>query len=748
MTGRLAWILAGALTWAALAAPEAKAWHAGIPLGVIGPNLQEIRGWLRAGSRDEAIVALKELEPFLTGEAQENARFMLAKAQVEAGDPAALQTLSKLPVPMAHCEDRRAILTVRANVRASKALEAKKSLEQLGGQRGRSVEKDRLTLSVAELLTREGLHDEARPLLGGLRKKKGLRRAERRRLKGLELELATTDKSKRALERELYVRFPVASDGDADSPAMELTRSERFLRAQNFAVDWKYEEALKLYEHLLKDGYRRNETRWRIAVLLQSKLRRQPETVRAMLKPIVKKEKDKRHEEALYRTLRAVIKEDRYGKALELIDIYEAAYPKGAYLEATAYYRGWLPYDERRCRRGLPALRAYVKTFKRRRRHVRGFIAWCHVRHERWKSAIRAFAPLLRDDNSQHRGKALYWQAYSHVKLGAMDKARDLLESLQADYPLSYYAFLGLRLRTILEGGNPRASALPWPATDGKVADLDLGAWSWPALRGRKSVKLARIRRLSELGELQAAREAYTAIRQSVEAAVPADKRFEFIRFMGHQIEDFNRGYRATGIGQGSRRSLRPRAGASKWHAAFPRAYRPLIERLAGQMGLVPHFIYAIMRAESAYMPTAVSHAEAVGALQMIRPTALKVAEELGLSYDPITFPNPRVGFEYSVHYLRKHLDLFGGHFLLAAASYNAGPAPVAKWLRKAADKPAAFVVEEFVYNEARGYARRVAEYLLRYLALTPVESRERGEILDALFPEDFQVELPQDVGY
>tara|TARA_B100000674_G_scaffold472903_1_gene463265 strand:- start:498 stop:791 length:294 start_codon:yes stop_codon:yes gene_type:complete len=97
---------------------------------------------------------------------------------------------------------------------------------------------------------------------------------------------------------------------------------------------------------------------------------------------------------------------------------------------------------------------------------------------------------------------------------------------------------------------------------------------------------------------------------------------------------------------------------------------------------------------------------------------------------------------------MRKHLDVWKGNFLLAAASYNAGPEPVAKWVRAHQGKPLAFVVEEFVYNEARTYARRVAEYLLRYLALYPVEPHVRRELLDALFPSSFAFKVPKDVGY
>ena len=154
------------------------------------------------------------------------------------------------------------------------------------------------------------------------------------------------------------------------------------------------------------------------------------------------------------------------------------------------------------------------------------------------------------------------------------------------------------------------------------------------------------------------------------------------------------------------------------------------------------------MRHESAFKPSAVSHADAVGALQMIKPTAIACARELRKTFNWRDFSKPRVGFEYSLFYLGKHRKLWSGLLLPTAASYNAGPSPVARWLDAHQGKPAAFVVEEYVYKEARNYTRRVAEHTLRYLYLYEPDARRRAPIVDALYPVAPQPPPPMEVGY
>ncbi len=91
-------------------------------------------------------------------------------------------------------------------------------------------------------------------------------------------------------------------------------------------------------------------------------------------------------------------------------------------------------------------------------------------------------------------------------------------------------------------------------------------------------------------------------------------------------------------------------------------------------------------KAESGFDPGAVSHAGAVGLMQLMPGTA----RELGV--DP---RNPAQAVDGAARLLRQHLDDFGS-VPLALAAYNAGPGAV----RKYDGIPP--------YSETQAYVRRV----------------------------------------
>jgi soluble lytic murein transglycosylase-like protein len=94
------------------------------------------------------------------------------------------------------------------------------------------------------------------------------------------------------------------------------------------------------------------------------------------------------------------------------------------------------------------------------------------------------------------------------------------------------------------------------------------------------------------------------------------------------------------------------------------------VAEAARRFGIPQHWIRAVMEVESAGNPRAVSHAGAMGLMQIMPGTwaELRVAYRLG--NDPF---DPRDNILAGVGYLRQMYDLFGSPGFLAA--YNAGPA-------------------------------------------------------------------------
>lgn len=99
--------------------------------------------------------------------------------------------------------------------------------------------------------------------------------------------------------------------------------------------------------------------------------------------------------------------------------------------------------------------------------------------------------------------------------------------------------------------------------------------------------------------------------------------------------------------------------------------YAPLINAAAGQYGISPALVDAVMWQESRYNHKALSSAGAVGLMQLMPGTA----RTLGVNpHDP--WQNVFGGAAY----LRKQLDLFDNNVPFALAAYNAGPGAVIKY--------------------------------------------------------------------
>ncbi|MHB8921407.1 MAG: lytic transglycosylase domain-containing protein [Halothiobacillus sp.] len=121
------------------------------------------------------------------------------------------------------------------------------------------------------------------------------------------------------------------------------------------------------------------------------------------------------------------------------------------------------------------------------------------------------------------------------------------------------------------------------------------------------------------------------------------------------------------------------------------------INYYAHQFGIDPTLVRAVMHAESAFNPNAVSSAGAGGLMQLMPQTAARfgVADRF----------NPSENIAGGVAYLAFLLDLFNGNQQLAVAAYNAGEGAVQKY----AGVPP--------YNETQQYVTRVLDLHQRYLA-------------------------------
>ena len=115
---------------------------------------------------------------------------------------------------------------------------------------------------------------------------------------------------------------------------------------------------------------------------------------------------------------------------------------------------------------------------------------------------------------------------------------------------------------------------------------------------------------------------------------------------------------------------------------AYPIPFLSDAAAAADEFGVPVLLLYALMRQESAFNPTAGSSAGAFGLTQVIYPTGEAIARDLGVegwSFEDLA--EPRIATRFGAYYLGVQLDEFDGNMLAALSAYNGGPGNAARWL-------------------------------------------------------------------
>lgn len=127
--------------------------------------------------------------------------------------------------------------------------------------------------------------------------------------------------------------------------------------------------------------------------------------------------------------------------------------------------------------------------------------------------------------------------------------------------------------------------------------------------------------------------------------------------------------------------------------------FAPIVAEAAGEAGLEPALVHAIITAESAYNPKAVSRAGAQGLMQLMPQTAKRYAVKDAF--------DPQDNIRGGTRYLRDLLSLFEGSVELAVAAYNAGENAVIRHGRQIPP-----------FRETRSYVPKVLQLYQRYKAV------------------------------
>jgi len=144
------------------------------------------------------------------------------------------------------------------------------------------------------------------------------------------------------------------------------------------------------------------------------------------------------------------------------------------------------------------------------------------------------------------------------------------------------------------------------------------------------------------------------------------------------------------------------------WQALFPRPYWTDLKAYAAENALDPYLVAALVRQESAFNPGAISHANAVGLMQILPSTGRLVAKDLKIRhFNPALLTVPSTNLRMGAKYFKGMVTQFGA-VEYALAAYNAGSDRVLDWQANGKYRDIAEFVESIPFTETREYVQAI----------------------------------------
>ena len=340
--------------------------------------------------------------------------------------------------------------------------------------------------------------------------------------------------------------------------------------------------------------------------------------------------------------------------------------------------------------------------------------AHCH-----WRLAFQSYRTdspeafdLLRSHvrqypNSEDINDALYFWGRLQERKNDYAGARACYEELQRRYPNTYYALVAReRLKSpSIEAAAPSSTtkefldAVNWPARP-EFPSFSPGELASKRISRSQALQATGLNAFAE-GELKfgAAKDGDQPNVYAYELAKLADERKapdEALRYIKHYVP----GYPYMPFDQ---------APVKFWQLTFPIPYRYSIDERSREQKLDPFFVAALIRQESEFNPTVISHANAYGLMQVLPTTGKQLARRVGVR----RFAAPQLlaadrNIQLGTMYVRDLMNSFGGREEYVLASYNAGPSRAKLWETWGPFSEQAEFVETIPFHETRTYVQVV----------------------------------------
>ncbi|CAM3853560.1 lytic transglycosylase domain-containing protein [Alicyclobacillus pomorum] len=153
------------------------------------------------------------------------------------------------------------------------------------------------------------------------------------------------------------------------------------------------------------------------------------------------------------------------------------------------------------------------------------------------------------------------------------------------------------------------------------------------------------------------------------------------------------------------------------WRWMYPISYQNTIQSSASSAHVDPLLVASVIHVESKYKTQDVSHAGAIGLMQLMPDTAQWIAGKMSttgtyLGYNASSqnsdLAQPNLNIQLGCWYIRYLTDQFHGNQVAAIAAYNAGPKRVKEWLRDGTWNGELQTINSIPVGETRHFVDRV----------------------------------------
>jgi len=497
------------------------------------------------------------------------------------------------------------------------------------------------------------------------------------------------------LNKELHSEFPYAT------AEMQEQRAHAFYDAH------KWKEAHVEYEKLssmLKDPA--NSARQRALVRI-AECRQQPKPAPKLFTALNLSDPEA-DAERLYLLSQAWRSEKHETEMLTAVESVAEKYPQSRWTEESLMAAGnyyWVQLDR-------------TKAANYYQRVLEAFPAGRHAYNAEWRIAWVAYLgnqPYADEKISNFLRKypvsggavnALYWLGRNAERSGNPAHARAYYKKAIERFPATYFAqHAAVRLDKLGPGEEDAPdfltqipAATPLRPYDESIAPSVADRWN-----RAQALRAIAFDASAEL-ELKAAYASTNSPRFLVEAAQAA---FD----QGHFAAGMNYGRQA--VPSFDSRSFNE-VPVNVWKVLFPFPYEATVRREADRNEFDPMFAAGLIRQESTFQADAVSHANAIGLMQILPKTGRLLAKQRKVHYTNASLYDPNINIELGMLYIAELTKATGGPEY-AAAAYNAGEDRIALWKSERNYEEVPELVESIPFTETREYVQIVCRNAVVY---------------------------------